>query len=1349
VTNNNREFTKSDTGAQSAWKGFSSQTLYIASRIATDTNSYDFFPEDVEDLVVKKDGTIIEAVQVKNISEDLTLSSLASTKSSRSGEGFFKRVCKLHNLYPSFSKVRIIYFNRLGEEITKLVNGNIATRNLILKKLTDYHEIPKKSADWLISSWVFEKVDVSQLQVVISDQLKNSVAVMAAPDLAQSLLIQLVSDLSTTNGSVNFNRWQEFIYQIGTDIAALDGYYKEYQKSLLRLCDLTLSKSIEQLKKEFEQGISTHPAHIRNGLDFQRTVWLEKIAEKIDKDKAIIVKGVSGQGKSALCYRFLINNYPEQFIFYVRKVESSRQAENLAIALKGIAKHTQNIVVYIDVNPGEQQWILLVKELQVRGIAIPVLISVREEDFQLTRIDSSSVSFEIVELNLSKQEAEIVYESFITSFSHSKFRSFDEAWTRFGGEGPFIEFVYFLTNNQTLKQRLITQIDNLLRESHPDSWFLLLQLVCFAGKTGCSLSFDSLKKEIPSNNIFAAIQRFSNEYLIRKSEDGEFIEVLHPLRAQIVSDILKKRIGEDSIKLMLSVLKCLDSNYVQLFLMDYFSSYSYSPVTIEIIATVVQKDWIACAGLIKTMLWIDVKRYVQQNYEVINNLRMKYGSGWMPYMPLDASGLIRPDEFVLESLVESVEFLRTDDIKADIRKTRDTLSPIHIDYKFTDLLIGNCIPPMTIPKNDSEWSAFGYSLFWFAKRKRRLEIQFSVDQVKERMSFGDIKSRADAILGFYEQNYQDYYNASVGALSERMVEEYCVLQFSVIDNEVRCRFVPQIFKTPTNKDESKNFNHYWKMKLVNLLDQIYPDKDYIDVALVGVDLFKDWGIEAHDYKAHVHKSYRYKSWIVEINGWVKPRVDYYFRPEFWEEYVSHIDQIRIAANILISDTILYIDYLYKKQQYNPVLVSKLAKEISYLKKHLLYELLLPKTAVDPYCLYSEGTKNIDQNTENISSQELGSSIDLYSNFRKSFSDTFRHLISYFDQFVEVLSARNNKQTLDNIKNSFLSQYNLFHSAIALEIMQKEYNKLFFKYRNFDSNFENREMENMLTLVNVWAHVIENPIRGNSISYDAKLLVRKSNSINNRTFKEALVKLNGEAHLLDGKIFIVIDFNPYIGKSLLDENNSVVQTLQKVWNIAQAYNSVRWYFETQLSDIVLVPLVDKVPISGGFQIPSYKILDQNEKSKPSILIPCEIPISLYSILRIEFEELQLWKSAAGYLGSMKMLITQYNQTLIELSSSNIFCKTGCEKFIDNFQNQLSEAINEFSKVIKLPLKALEKVAEENIVESLRIIISAIEDSQMIFEKISKLQKLEDLEQNIDNTVSLMVLLQTYVISGSRI
>lgn len=40
-------------------------------------------------------------------------------------------------------------------------------------------------------------------------------------------------------------------------------YFKEYNKSLVRVSELATGKSEEQLRNEFNQGISTHPDHIR------------------------------------------------------------------------------------------------------------------------------------------------------------------------------------------------------------------------------------------------------------------------------------------------------------------------------------------------------------------------------------------------------------------------------------------------------------------------------------------------------------------------------------------------------------------------------------------------------------------------------------------------------------------------------------------------------------------------------------------------------------------------------------------------------------------------------------------------------------------------------------------------------------------------------------------------------------------------------------------------------------------------------------------------------------------------------------------------------------------------------
>lgn len=464
-------FQKSDIGAQSAWKGFSAQTLYIASRIISDQSNSMFFPEDIEDLVVKCNNNVVEAVQVKNITADLTLSSLASTKTSARGDGFFKRVCSLHKQYPDFNSVRVVYFNSLGTELDEFKRGVSGAEERIQRKLISNHGIDADDAEWLLSAFIFEKCNLDELNSCISEQIHSYLPTMVAPDMAKSLLIQYISNLSHNKGYTSLHLWQEEIHRIGTNIAAIDGYFKVYGKSLIRLSELSTSKNSEQLRNEFMQGVSAHPAHIRDELDFRRNEWIAEIQTALNNSGVALIKGVSGQGKTALCYRYLIDNYPEELVFCIRSIATETQAYDLVSALESLAKHAPDIAVYIDVQPGENQWVFLLQELQLRGLSVPVLISIRDEDYNLARLNGKFVKFDTVELSLSEQEARNIYDSYTKDQPHPDHRSFEEAWQKFGTHGPLIEFMYLLTNSQTLTQRLNEQVDALLLERIPDSWF--------------------------------------------------------------------------------------------------------------------------------------------------------------------------------------------------------------------------------------------------------------------------------------------------------------------------------------------------------------------------------------------------------------------------------------------------------------------------------------------------------------------------------------------------------------------------------------------------------------------------------------------------------------------------------------------------------------------------------------------------------------------------------------------------------------------------------------------------------------------------------------------------------------
>ncbi|MBR3801882.1 MAG: hypothetical protein IKK37_00360 [Clostridia bacterium] len=1249
----NPNFTKSDIGAQSAWKGFSSQTLYIAHRLLSDDGAYEYYPEDIEDLVVKKNGVILEAVQVKNSKADMSLSKLASTHTSKGGEGFFNRMCSIHKSDDSFSCITIVYFGDLGQEFKEIRDNVIATKKKLVKRLVDNHNLSEDDATWLINSLKFEKANIEELEKNIESQINSYVPTMSAPDLAKDLLVQYISNLSKVKGFTTLEIWKEKIHSIGVSISTIDGFYKEYNKSLVRLSELKLNDNCEELKNEFSQGVSVHPTHIRYGFDFKRNYWLEKIRNAIESKGVVVVKGVSGQGKSALSYRYLLDNYPEGCVFCVRTITSETQAQNLVSALDGLGKHNANLVIYIDVQPGETLWAFVLQELQSRGLNIPVLVSIRDEDYNATPFNGKTIQYELVELALSKEEAEHIYNSFTSKTPHPIYRTFDEAWMSFGCNGPLIEFVYLLTNNQTLAQRLKTQIDALIKEKVSDDWLELLLLVCYAGRLGANIDFHAAKKTTQCSTMQSAIQRLKDEYLIRIVDENK-IEALHPVRAQIVFNEICSQTCTDEKDIVFKTIECVATKSIRVILMDYFSHQEYRLNDIQKISQNTFTDWVGFASVIKTMLWLDAKRYVDCNREYIQFLIEKKGKGWLCFLPLDFSGIYRRNELIADGIKELSLFEDKTVLKNDIDEVKNSLSSLTIDYQATDFFLKNCSQPTTLPETDQDKTSFGYALFWLAKRGFNVEMTFDETKIQKCICAGELQASSDAIRGLSEHSELSMiYQSSLNALIGRLISEMNILKFSVNEDEVICKFIPPLENEVTLPEKVKNSNQYWRIKMLDILQQLYPQKEYIDIELVGVDLLDDLGIEPLDYKLRIQKSNRHNTWVSEVNGWIKIRIDYALRPSSWEQYVLEIDQIRIEANKLIEETIKLIDDIYKKGRYTKERWKRVEDKLGFFRKYSFSENRLPVSAVDPYCLYSEGTKNIPVSDFFTMRQLL--SVEKYKVFRKEFNNVYTSLDNFYNQFADVLLARIKRQDLTDIKNPRLAMSNLYTTAKALYRFQLEYDSLFSEYSCLEKLFAQQELENTLTLLNVWRNVLDAPPKGYDIAYDAKQRYRKGTTF----FRNLLLKVSDATGgiLLETEryVYIVSEYNADDGNTFESEYTNLVLTLREIFKSAILESSDRWYCETQSNELAYIPIISGAYSPTAFSIPFYKLLDTDASRISKPLLPCEIEASVKNEL-FDYAEIDIWITAMQKIQEIKLLLKRFNQIIqVEMDENciNVF------------------------------------------------------------------------------------------------
>ena len=1325
-------FQKSDQGAQAAWKGFSSQTLYIASRLISDKDGYEYYPEDVEDLVIKKNNVVIEAVQVKNISASLTLSSLAGTKTSQSGEGFFNRMCSLHEQYPSFNNVNVVYFNSLGTELQEIQEGNANTKRTIIKKLVDDHGLCEEDAIWLIDSLHFEKVNLNDLDSNIQNQITNYVPVMSAPTLAKELLIQHISVLSKSKGYTTLQLWEEKIHEIGTNIASLDGFYKEYNKSLVRLDEFKLNDDYVHLQKEYSQGIAAHPSHIRNNLDFKRNYWMEEIQSVIDTKGVAIVKGVSGQGKSTLCYRYLMDTYPEGCVFCVRTLANEGQAQNLVSALDGLGKHNESLIIYIDVQPGETLWAFLLQELQVRGLSIPVLISIRDEDYNQTPISGKQIKYGIVELTLTKEEAEQIYNTYTETKPHQEHRTFEEAWEIFGGQGPLIEFTYFITHNQVLAQRLHEQLDALLQQRISDEWLELLQIVCYVGRLGCSINITDIKNEIHCSNIYAAIRRLQDEYLI-KVVDENTIEALHPVRAKIIFDVLCNLIYTSSKEIVFKALPCIESKNIRVVLLDYFSNNQYDIKDIQRLSQIEFCDWVGYANSIRTMLWLDAKCYVESNMKVFESLVAKHGKWWLCLLPVDLSGIYGPDKMIADDIKELPKINKTN-IQNDIDNVKKSLTSLHIDYQVTDYFINNSKIPPVLPDTDSDCQSFGYSLFWMAKRNREVILPFEMVEIVTSVCKGDLQSSADAIRGLSEHTaLQESYLAAVDVLVKRLINEMQLLNFSVTDDVVTCKFIPPLLKEVNESDNIQNFNQYWRIKMLDILKQLYPEKEYIDIELIGVDLLRDLGIEALDDKLHIHKSKRLETWVTEVNGWAKIRIEYSFRPSSWQEYVTKLDELRINTNNLVVETIKLFNDIYKKGRYTEQRGKKIVNLIELFKEKLLNENLLPYFAVDPYCLYSEGNDK-SPDAEYYPMRQL-LSVKKYDNFRKCHNDLYRSLDNFYDQFFDVFSVRLKRQDINTIDNPRIAMFNLYAASKNLVNFQKEYDLLFSEYSTLNGDFSKHELENAMTLVNVWRYMLDNQPKNHDIAYDAKQKYRKGTNYFSDNLSIAVKALDGKLLTGDKHTYIIVNYNMNNDITLEDEYTRIVMTIRHYFQDSILPSSNRWYLETQSLELAYVPAFNGVISPSVFSIPTYKLLDVEESQIAKPMFPCDKEPVLMERINAS-KSLRIWNNAMEKIGVMKVYLQRYMQILQVPVDQKCLCTL--TRHIEELINQISALWNDIILIDNVVNELFGDVDEQNI-ELLNIIKQFLDCYEEIESIIRKHNDLSESIRIIEDVMVIMIYL----------
>ncbi len=1003
----------SSSGAKAALEGYRKQALYtLACILQPEGHDLVFHPEGTEDLAVYHGKRRLRVVQVKAYTDNLTVSSFSPEKP----QSFFHRTAKL--ALEDGLHIEVVSFGPIGIEIQEAWAGNEKHRASVREKLRG-HQFSDTQIDRLFHRLRWQKVDEEALHAKVFDFLRAS-AVGGDPACSFDLLVQWILSAAERKDTITIVDLITKINAIGRYIAQRSSHHQEWYQSIAPIEDLPpQANSFDQLADEFYKGISTRYAHILAGLDVPRQEKLFAIDDAFAKGtRTVLIHGASGQGKTTLALRYLHDYIPANWRFSIRSVEDKQQATRIANALAGhLRVVAAPMFIHIDVSPRDREWTELVKSL-LDEPNIRILITIREEDLARNTTPDAELGFpKAIALDFDANEARSIHERLVSQGSVNAYLSFDDAWSRFGGDGPLLEFVYFLTQAETLKERLRNQVLHLREEVRAGlvspQELDFLRICCIATAFEARIDVASLAAALQLRDPIRTLQLLEREYLLRPSDDRRYIEALHPIR----SDILAHELTDPALapwpeSARLAINHMPESDLEAFLLYAFARRRSDIASLVAIVEQHRPQTWNGVAAIVRSVLWLGVLEYVDANMALITEAQTRFKHAWYLALSYDIGGIAPGGD---EQFIESLEILNNSAAIEAIRALRSKQTDKRVVYDRLNKWAATTDFEPRSPENSADWGGFAEVHFWLSYLHIETSLLKSISAFNLSWPLEHLTLRAlGEIILSLSYAPGSIYKGVVEPFQSQIREHFCretkTVAVEETDEMIRAHYlVPMEFNQGGDKQEkgkeSENKLESKTIQILQLLRMLIPGRKAYGVQGYGHNL----RIAPLPYdptaKGPVKIELLLPEWPVRLNAVFHNLGDWRFRPAAWPEYAEAVvvvrEQIVTALRTLIK---ALTDYF---AGYKPdILRRRLPQDLwersdQAVRQHIR----LPKTAVDEWGLVSESTGDLaNGTTKTKNEQSLSLLLQTYRPFIKANDEYFSSLGNYFQQSADILDV---------------------------------------------------------------------------------------------------------------------------------------------------------------------------------------------------------------------------------------------------------------------------------------------------------------------------------------------------------
>lgn len=1293
-----------NTGATPAFRGYRTQTLYILEKILNSDSRDVFYPEGAEDLLIKTNtGQIKDVVQIKNYSSNLALSDLEPEKE----DSFLKR--SLVKFYEEGQNPNLILvsYGGLGKElnILKTQKESSSIRKKLIAKNYSEDEIR-----WLFKYLSIEKVDETKLTELSIEHLSKSISGFSSK-VAFDLLMFWLYKISENKGFIDREKLVSKLNSIGLFFSKRKSFLIEFGTTIQPF-ERENKINRELLAEEFYQGVSTRYEHIIEGFDVVREEKIAELKELFQNSNVVIIQGASGQGKSTLAYRYLHSYFPENHSFKIQQSFSTSQIPKIQAALKILVEsYDLPISILIDVPPNEvEKWTQLIKAL-IEVENLKLLVTIRAEDYNRSESIGEFTKVGDLLLGFSKTEAQGIYEALSKIKSDFKFTSFEEAWINFGEYGSLLEFVYLITQGESLEIRLKNQLKR-IENRWEENQIYLLKVIAVAHGYECEINVSNIKLISTSPKSKSFIEELENEYFLRTSLDKKLLLGLHPIRSQIISKLLIDTSFDDIEQIACDGLKLILEKDISKLLLNFFHDSNDSSKLLKVLAAHKITRWETAGDILRALFWLGIKKFSDINNNIITEFKNEYHT--TIFLMIDDMGM-GFDWSVFKEVNEE----RFEKMQGLIGK----LSSKDIVYQFGKNWLTGFQTPQSTDMSDKDWDGLAYILYWMSRFEIGKKITFPKLRSSNLLKEIPIDVHANALLGLhsYSEESKKLYDQYLPDFIERVKEEYKLVFLNEENGTINTNFIYEL-ENDNEKAPQKSV-HQISINVVRLLRKAIPNKEIYATQGFGHKM----SLIPYPYDDSIKKMPIRNlpvSWRTEINGIFLQFIEYQSRPTDWKDYTNTVIEVRKRSLKLLTTLTYLLEEYIKKKNFKLLEPFFTDYRSDWYNVELSKPNQLPKIALDKWGYSKErGKKDIERSPNdsiNFVSRSKVQFLMGFGEYLETTRDFFRPLSTFFSQIDRVyiynLFTINKKgEELKNAKLYLqgkgynenilrLSIVNLFEAFQKLSKFQIQFDKHFSKFYSKDSleSLNNDENNCYLKASIIWKKFAQISKSIKSKKRTKKVLVPSALDIKSEIESKLDANLSFLCDTKKIETYDIVKFNENDSERiavLFDVNTPlevylkfpfVLEAINKSFHPANYTSIKRLIIDNYFSPIVVVPLVyNRVVMPLYYQIPSYKFLDTDEELT---LDSVGIYFKKFSNELLSKLKVDLWESEIPNLKNAQTLLG--NNTSIALYLNHL---AQIEELIQKLEDDNEKGIEMIIEHSKKKLKVIADLLIQNLDE----------------------------------------------------